>query len=192
MADAFYGEIRAFAFNFAPQDWAHCDGSPLPFAQYQALLAVIGMTYGGSQTARTFNLPDLRGRAPMHWGSVQAPSGNVHGSPGTTMGTPNVTLMANQTAAHTHQASGMQATTGTPTNIPSASTLITRPRHTASSTTYDAWSTTDPAPTTLHDDSVSPTGGTNGGAAQAHTNVSPFLALNFCICLNGAVFPVKD
>jgi microcystin-dependent protein len=43
----FIGEIRIFAGNFAPLDWAFCDGSLLPIAQYDALYSLIGTTYGG-------------------------------------------------------------------------------------------------------------------------------------------------
>jgi microcystin-dependent protein len=51
-----------FAGNFAPGDWAICDGSLLSVAANPVLFSVIGNVYGGDGI-RTFALPDLRGRA---------------------------------------------------------------------------------------------------------------------------------
>jgi microcystin-dependent protein len=68
--DAFIGEIRLVAFNYAPQGWALCNGQTLPIPQYQALFALLGNTYGGDGRSN-FALPDLRGRVPMHTGQGQ-------------------------------------------------------------------------------------------------------------------------
>jgi microcystin-dependent protein len=62
------GEIRLFAGNFAPRGWALCDGQLLPIAQNTALFSILGTTYGGDGRT-TFQLPDLRGRVPMHPGT---------------------------------------------------------------------------------------------------------------------------
>ena len=66
--DRFLGEIMMFAGNFAPQGWALCNGQLLAINQNQALFSLLGTTYGGNGST-TFALPDLRGRAPMHWGT---------------------------------------------------------------------------------------------------------------------------
>ena len=68
MAQAYIGEIRIMAFPFAPKNWALCNGQILPISQNQALFAVLGTTYGGNGTT-TFALPNLQGRAPIHWGN---------------------------------------------------------------------------------------------------------------------------
>lgn len=68
MNEAFIGSIVMFAGNFAPRNWAFCDGTLLNIAQHQALFAILGTTYGGDGRT-TFALPDLRGRIPMHPGS---------------------------------------------------------------------------------------------------------------------------
>src|SRR5437016_12399353 len=65
MADPFVAEIRIFPFNFAPKGWAWCDGQLMPISQNTALFSLLGTTYGGDGK-RTFALPDLQGRAPMH------------------------------------------------------------------------------------------------------------------------------
>ncbi|MDC1365342.1 tail fiber protein, partial [Algibacter sp.] len=66
-SNPFLGEVQIFAGNFAPRDWAFCDGQLLPIAQNTALFSLLGTTYGGDGRT-TFGLPDLRGRAAMHPG----------------------------------------------------------------------------------------------------------------------------
>ena len=76
----FLGEVRRFAFNFAPRGWATCDGQSLPINQNQALYSLIGTTYGGGGN-NTFSLPDLRGRTAVHMdgsaGAIGAKGGGV-------------------------------------------------------------------------------------------------------------------
>ena len=69
MSEAFLGEIRLMGFSFAPRGWARCDGQILPINQNQALFSLLGTTYGGDGRT-TFALPDLRGRSPLHSGTV--------------------------------------------------------------------------------------------------------------------------
>jgi microcystin-dependent protein len=67
MSDYFVGEIRMFAFDFAPQDWAMCQGQTMEIQQNAALYALLGIRYGGNGTT-TFQLPDLQGRVPISQG----------------------------------------------------------------------------------------------------------------------------
>ena len=67
--EEYIGTIKAFGFNFAPRNWASCDGQLLQIAQYTALFSVLGTTYGGDGRV-TFALPDLRGRVPMGDGNA--------------------------------------------------------------------------------------------------------------------------
>jgi microcystin-dependent protein len=50
----------------AKTGWLLCDGSAVSRVTYSALWAVIGGTYGAGDGSTTFNLPDLRGRVPVH------------------------------------------------------------------------------------------------------------------------------
>ena len=61
--EPFIGQIELFAFNFAPQGWAACEGQLLPINQETALFSLLGTTFGGNGQT-TFALPDLRGKAP--------------------------------------------------------------------------------------------------------------------------------
>ena len=67
MEDGYIGEIRMFAGNFAPRNWAMCDGQILAISENQALFSILGTTYGGDGRT-TFGLPDMRGRTAMHPG----------------------------------------------------------------------------------------------------------------------------
>lgn len=67
--DAFIGQIKIFAGNFAPRGWAFCNGQVLPIAKNTALFSLLGTMYGGDGRT-TFALPDLRGRAPVHTGKT--------------------------------------------------------------------------------------------------------------------------
>ena len=65
--EPFLGEIRMFAFDFAPRGWAPCDGRLLPINQNQALFSLLGNMYGGNGTT-TFALPNLQSRVPINQG----------------------------------------------------------------------------------------------------------------------------
>lgn len=108
MAEAYVGEIRLFAFNYAPEGWLLCQGQQVSVNQYQALFALISNVYGGDGDT-TFNLPDLRGRVPIQQG--QGPLGiyNWASKGGTTATTVNTTTSfalssVNQLPAHSHTA----------------------------------------------------------------------------------------
>ena len=94
MSDQYIGEIRTFGFNFAPYGWFLCNGQILSIQAYTTLFAVIGTYFGGNGTTN-FQLPNLQGSVPMHWGN--APSGSVYDL-GEPVGTTNVTLNSNQAA----------------------------------------------------------------------------------------------
>ncbi len=106
MAEAYVGEIRLLAFNYAPEGWLLCQGQQLNTSQYQALFALIGNAYGGNGDT-TFNLPDLRGRVPMQCGQgplATYPWAQSGGTSTTVINTStSFTLTSiNQLPAHTH------------------------------------------------------------------------------------------
>jgi microcystin-dependent protein len=166
VGEPFLSEIKIFAFNFAPKGWALCNGQLLPINQNQALFALLGTTYGGDGQT-TFALPDLRGRAPIHMGS----SFNL----GQRGGEETHTLTISEMAAHTHQtrASADNATVAPPTSNFWCSNTGFTPYGNAANT------------------AMSPTCISNVGGSQPHENRSPFLALNFCIALQG-IFPSQN
>lgn len=56
--EAYIGEIRHFAFTFAPPGWMACDGALMAIAQNAALFSLLGTTYGGDGTT-SFALPTI-------------------------------------------------------------------------------------------------------------------------------------
>ncbi len=66
--DGVIGTIMIFAGNFAPRNWALCEGQLLAISSNQALFSILGTTYGGDGRT-TFGLPDLRGRVSFQQGS---------------------------------------------------------------------------------------------------------------------------
>jgi microcystin-dependent protein len=52
------GQIELFAFSFAPEGFAPCNGMLLPITENTALYSLIGTTYGGDGKT-TFALPNL-------------------------------------------------------------------------------------------------------------------------------------
>ncbi len=172
MSEPFVGEIRMFAGNFAPQGWAFCDGQLLAINQNDALFSLFGTIYGGDGRT-TFGLPDLRGRVPIHAGQGPGLSERRLGSKG---GAEKVTLTTNQLPSHTHAVKGTNdiADAADPTNaVP------------AQSTTVDLYAPV--APTVDFNPAAVP----NVGGSQSHTNVMPFLCVNFIVALFG-VYPSRQ
>src|SRR3984957_122043 len=98
MAQPFLAEIRMFGGNFAPQGWALCNGQTMSIAQNTALFSLLGTNYGGNGTT-TFNLPDLRGRVPIHMGTSSLGTQWVEGQVG---GAESVTILQSNMPAHNH------------------------------------------------------------------------------------------
>jgi microcystin-dependent protein len=166
MAQPYIGEIRMFGGNFAPAGWMFCEGQLLPISEYETLFNLIGTTYGGDGQS-TFGLPDLRGRVPVHQGNsfILAEAG----------GAEVVTLTTQQLANHTHPllvapAAGSAASPLNNLLAASGSSNVYRPG--------PAGGTVALAPQT-----VGPVGG-----SQPHSNVQPYLCVDFIISLFG-IFP---
>ena len=85
----------------APAGWLLCDGSAVSRTEYATLYAAIGDTWGAGDGSTTFNLPDLRGRAPIGAG---AGSGLTARTLGGTGGSENAIIPYHRHAmgAHTH------------------------------------------------------------------------------------------
>ena len=68
----FVGSIQIFAFGFAPQGWALCNGQLLQITLNTVLYDLIGTTYGGDgQTTFALpNLPSLGAKGPGYYISL--------------------------------------------------------------------------------------------------------------------------
>ena len=173
MSEPFIGEIRIFGFTYAPRSWAFCDGQVLSIAQNTALFSLLGTTYGGDGRT-TFNLPDLRGRAPIHHGNGPGLNTYQLGQKG---GAETVTLTANEMPSHTHS---IQAVSGIgDAKSPTGNFLAQANDGEANFSTSGATAYLNPNACTV------------AGGSQAHSNLPPYLAINFSIALVG-IYPSRS
>lgn len=164
MAEPFLSEIRLFSFVFAPKGWALCNGQFLPINQNQGLFSLLGTTFGGDGRVN-FQLPDLRGRIPIHVGSYHT-LGERGGEQAHTL---------NQQELPTHQ-HALQASPNPGNSVNPGGNVL------ASSAPAEIYVTPGGGL-----DGLAPCV-SNVGGSQAHLNMQPFLTLSFCIALQG-IFP---
>ncbi len=170
MSEPFVAEIRIFAGNFAPRNWAFCDGQLLPVAQNTALFSIIGTTYGGDGRS-TMGLPNLQGRAPMHPGRGPGLTTRRLGQTG---GVEEVTLTVGEIPTHSHTLMG--------STDESEFDGSSNPANHVTGTVeggkefYAEANNLSP----LNQAAVSSVGGN-----QPHNNMQPFLVMNFIIALQG-------
>jgi microcystin-dependent protein len=172
MANPFVAEIRIFPFDFPPRGWAFCNGQLTPISQNTALFSLLGTTYGGDGRS-SFALPNLQGRVPLNSGQAPGLSSYDIGQQG---GAPQVTLLVNEMPVHNHPLHAENQIDGNKA-LPAPNTAIARTKIGAIYQTSTSVQMSNAA--------VAPTGG-----IQAHNNMMPYLALNYCIALQG-VFPQR-
>jgi microcystin-dependent protein len=176
MADPFVAEIRIFAFQFAPQGWAFCDGQLMPISQNTALYSLLGTAYGGDGHS-TFALPDLQGQAAISAGQSTIGSQYFEGQVG---GSESVTLISTEMPIHTHTVSAVDApaTSNSPAGKAWAKSVVVRQEQ---KLYHDASGAT----TTMNSMAFSLAGG-----SMPHNNMPPYLTLNFCIAVQG-IYPSR-
>lgn len=173
MADAFTGEIRMFAGDFAPYKWEFCDGHLISISQNQELYLLLGTAYGGDGI-RTFALPDMRGRVPVHFGSGE---GLTKRDIGQRFGECNVKITEQTMPSHTH--SLMASSDLALSKAPGGNALAK-----SSASFYDDGVTEVSV-------SLSPSAVGERGGNQPHDNMQAYLGMNFIICLSGN-FPNRN
>jgi microcystin-dependent protein len=168
MSEPFLSEIKIMSFNFPPKGWAFCNGQFLPISQNQALFSLLGTTYGGNGQT-TFALPNLRGQVPIHFGA-----GFTLGQTG---GQEAHTITQSEMPAHTHLVTA---------SANDAVAVVSTNNYLARTTAANVYRDQASNLTTLNAASISAVGG-----SQPHTNMQPYLVLNFCIALQG-IFPSQN
>ncbi|HEY1189377.1 MAG TPA: tail fiber protein [Gemmata sp.] len=175
MSEPFLGEIKMFAGNFAPRNFSLANGQLLPISQNTALFSLFGVTYGGDGRS-TFALPDLQGRAPMHWGNGAGLTPRVLGE---SAGVPSVTLTSTELPIHTHALVGENAAASD--TSPKDNALGGNPSVN--------WFTTANAPG-LQLQPMSPLAVGPGGGGGPHNNMQPYLGITFIVAMVG-IFPQR-
>ena len=182
-------EVRLFAGNFQPRNWAYCQGQLISINSNQALFSLLGTTYGGDGRS-TFGLPELRGRTAVGEGTG---AGLSHYSLGEQTGSTYVTLTTGQIPAHTHSINanltgavqyGCVADEATLEDGSGAYPAVPDDGSTVYNPSTDGVMANAP---------VSFSGSItclNSGSNQSHYNMMPFLTSNYIICMYG-VYPSR-
>ena len=193
MEEAYIGEVRLFAGNFAPRNWAFCQGQLMAISQNTALFSILGTTYGGDGRT-TFGLPDFRDHVGIGVGQGPGLSARVLGETG---GEENVTLSTQDMPSHIH---GVVMTDQPKLKVSSSPATQTTPI-TGSSIAQPGF---------LVNGSFAPTMGVNleepavelnanidmklrtqvSGGSIPHNNMQPYIGMNYVICLSG-IFPPR-
>ena len=168
MAEPFVSEIRMFGFDFAPKDWAKCDGTLINISQNPALYSLLGNAFGGDGHTN-FALPDLRGRVPVHSDGSPYPRGVMAGQEVVTLTTAELPIHTHNVNVCSNEA-GSQSAAGMYLGANNAFAVYSAPQNLAA----------------LNNTSVSMEGG-----GQWHNNMQPSLVVNFCIALMGT-YPSRN
>lgn len=182
MSDVFIAEIRILPYTFAPMNWATCQGGLLQISQNTALFSLIGITYGGDGRV-TMALPDLSGRSPMNQGQGPGLYDHRQGGFG---GYSTITLTVDQIPSHSHGT--MMGNPEAPTK--ESATPVNRVSYYSNSAFSNRFYYRPPAGTGLDapmsESAISPAGG-----GHAHENRQPYLAVQFCMALDGT-YPSRN
>jgi len=171
--------VTCFAGNFAPRNWAFCNGQLMQISQNTALFSILGTTFGGNGQT-TFALPDLRSRVPV--GVGQGP-----GLPSVTLGevsgSETVTLLTTNLPPHIHSG---PVNYQLPANSEDGTDPTPNSGYPSRFTGAYATSTNAAMLAPVYSGVVG-----NAGQSQPVPILSPFLAISYIICLFG-VFPSRN
>lgn len=177
------GVIKSFAGNFAPRGFMFCNGALLSIAQNSALFSLLGTTYGGDGIT-TFALPNLNGRAPIGAGTANTGQtyklGEEAGTTQNTILTANLPSFASQL-----KVSNSNATSSSPSlnsSIAVSGTTVGRDFTAVPSFIDNA----DPSTKVT----INPQSVMFIGANIPINNMSPYLGMNYIICVEG-IYPSR-
>ena len=177
-AQPYVGEMMVFGGNFCPRGWAAADGQLLAVASNDALFSLLGTIYGGDGRT-TFGLPDLRGRAPIHFGSGPGLPSYRIGQKG---GSESVTLSSANLASHNHQ---VHATNEQGNKFGPGTDFLADPNTNDPNTELLIYS--DAA----INKQMSPNMLQQSGASVGFNTESPYLGVQICIALFG-IYPSRN
>lgn len=168
MSNNFVGEVRLVGFNYAPYGWNICNGQIVPISNYETLYSLIGTTYGGDGQ-QTFALPNLQGRVTVHQGQLLGGSNYVIGQ---MSGTEDVTITSGTYPNHTHPF--IPSTNPASTATPGGNTVGSEIKM------YDSGAPASAMSSTMI--------GLSQGNSLPHSNMQPYVALNWVIAFYG-IYP---
>ncbi len=172
MSDCYIGEIRMFAGNYAPQNWAFCSGAILAIQQNSSLFSLLGTVYGGDGRT-SFALPEMRGRVPVGQGKGAGLRNRPLAEKG---GLEDVTLTEFHLPRHTHS---LQGTTNSADKESPENAMLAM-------VSGEFYATDTTSPEAMMSAEVKA-----AGDSQPHNNLAPYLGVNFIIALAG-LYPSRN
>lgn len=171
--------ITQWGANFAPKNWAYCNGQILSIASNSALFSLLGTTFGGNGST-TFGLPQMQGRTAVGAGQAQGASYYSLGEMG---GYPSVALSINNIPPHTHTGAVNMAL-----NANSTDGSVAEPGGNVPGVQANGYSLTsdDVMATPAYVGVVGTAGNSN-----PYSNMAPYLAVNYIICMYG-IYPSRN
>lgn len=173
------GVMVPYAGATAPSSWLLCYGQAVSRTSYSSLFNIIGTAYGTGDGSTTFNVPDMRGRAPFGKDDMGGSAANRitsggSGITGTTLGASGgaqtVTLDLTMIPSHDHGGN-------TGNNSPALSAITSIGSTNADTPGTPVAVSTSPTTTALtHTHSI-----TAAGGGAAHNNMPPTLIFNMII-----------
>ena len=181
--DGTMANITLFAADFAPRNWALCNGAILSISTNQALFSLLGTTYGGNGV-QTFALPDLRGRSAIGTGTAAGFNTVILGQ---ITGTETNTMTLSQLPAHMHPVTAHVTMPVNNTADPDADSPEGAVYGKAPQNIYN---TASGPGTTMGPLSVQ-SSMLPAGNSLPFNNMMPSLGMNYVICIAG-IYPSRD
>lgn len=123
--DFYTGQVITMASTYCPRGTIELNGQTLAISQNSTLYSLLGTNYGGDGRA-SFAVPDMRGRAIVHYGSGPGLSplrlGQTGGREYTTLNTSNLPAHVHQETAHDHSIAGHSHTANLATHTGTGNT----------------------------------------------------------------------
>jgi microcystin-dependent protein len=184
MMEYLMGMISMFGLNFTPRSWMACNGQLLAISSNTALFSLLGTTYGGDGRT-TFALPDLRGRVPVGFGDGLGLQDYRLGEKG---GAETTAITVNNMPSHNHTATAVSTA-----HAVNAAGSKASPNGEMLAVGANEYAAPDGGPiVNLAPEAITTTVTVNNnGGGIPFNNLQPFLAVNFCICVQG-IFPSRN
>jgi len=184
------GLITPFAGAAAPIGWLLCQGQAVSKTTYAALYAVIGANAFGADTASDFYLPNLQGRVP-----VGVSTSDTDFDRADVGGVKSVTLTAAQSGlvGHNHTQNEHSHAQAPHSHLVNGTYVVGSHNHdnlndylSIGSNGASINGSQSPGAVVSAQPAITGTTATNNAvadanAAQAHTNLQPYIALNYII-----------
>jgi microcystin-dependent protein len=174
------GAVMPFAGATAPSGWLLCYGQAVSRTTYAALFTATGTAHGVGDGSTTFNVPDMRGRAPIGLDNIGGSSAERlstyvgHTTLGTGIGAEQITLSIAQIPSHNH--GGSTSTDGDHAHSYQAPVYNTNASAGSDRTVANSNTSVNTGTAGAHSHTI-----TSQGGGGAHNNVQPSLTLNYIL-----------